>query len=145
MFFTLISHPILYPPIQYPHPISPTQYSCVCIVNDEANDTNTIVFNLHVKCERNPKASPQAMAPEEKYLHSSGTSCMPTLCTLLTPNGTSHKQGHGMAARRHAGRQSHWTRPRRHSPRQATTWTGTRHATPLPRPWTDTTTLRRSS
>lgn len=35
----------------------------------EQNDRNTLVFNLHVKCERNPKAKKGEMDPEKLYTH----------------------------------------------------------------------------
>ena len=42
-------------------------------VQDPATDINTLVFKIKVKCEINPKSSPNVMDPKQKYLHSSGT------------------------------------------------------------------------
>ena len=37
----------------------------------DLTETNTIVLELRVKCERNPNADPNATEPEEKYINSS--------------------------------------------------------------------------
>ncbi|KAJ3092742.1 DNA-directed RNA polymerases I and III subunit RPAC1 [Quaeritorhiza haematococci] len=39
--------------------------------HDEPTDLNTVVFTLKVMCKKNPKASPTAVHPEEKYINSS--------------------------------------------------------------------------
>lgn len=42
------------------------------VADDPPTDLNTVVFKLDVKCENNPTAAPDHVAPNKKYINSSG-------------------------------------------------------------------------
>ncbi|KAN0065510.1 DNA-directed RNA polymerase core subunit rpc40 [Thecaphora frezii] len=55
---------------------------------DDADDSNTVVFYLKAKCERNPRAPKGETDPDKLYIGHNGTSFQPAPLPFMSPLGT---------------------------------------------------------